>query len=111
MLGESGAVDVRIEPHRHIQRATDRSGKIGVRPARLWRGRDVAEMRRATVRIDRAKRGDPDCSKWQRPQMRTEECDGSSDRFFGSSRGKTCLDVEMIGVNTDRADELRAARL
>ncbi len=60
MLAKSGGVHIGIKGNRDAQRLMERAAQIGLRPAGLGRGRDVAVGRRIFVQIYRPERSDAD---------------------------------------------------
>ncbi len=111
VFAQGGGVYVGIEAHRYTQRPPDRSGNIGVSPARLGRGGDVAEGGRIRLRIHWAKRGDADGCQRLVFLMLLKKPNGPADGLFWSGGGKARLRSDIVRAAAHRAHEFRATGL
>src|SRR5262245_57249958 len=106
MLGERGAVDVRVEGDRDAQGASQRPDEVDVLPSRLRRRGDRAERRRPRIQIDRTEAGDPEGRQRGSRRVLREERHHVANRLVGRGRGNSRFGAYICGARTDRADEL-----
>ena len=109
MLAQRRAVDIRVEANRHVESTTNRAGKVGVRPARLGCGGDVAIGWRRGIEIYRAERGN--AHGRQVCLLRLEEIDRAANRLVRCGGRELGLPQRRSScAAANRANELGAAR-
>ena len=105
-LAERGARDVGVEADRDAERPPDRADEVGVAPAGLGGGGDVAVVRVARPQLDGAERRDP---HGRRSLRGREERDDLGQRRLRVGPGRDAgAGDDVVGGGAEQADELGA---
>ena len=108
LLGRRGRLDVGLNADRHPERLRQPAKNRGTRPSRLGCVHHRSVARRARIKIDGAKRSDPQCR--HRLCLAKELGNGCQRRVRVGRRHGNGLDNDHVRGH-DRAPELRPARL
>ena len=106
-LRQRGRIDVSIKRDWHIEGFTDGSNEIEVPPCQFRSVRDVSEMRRCWIQINRPKRCDPNrANRWDGVKKFHSAADG----FLGDA-GRKFRQFHVARLAACSADKLGPARL
>ncbi len=111
ILAQGRRVDVGVESDGHLERLREGAAQVGLLPAGLGSGGDVAVGRRLPVEVHRSERADPEGGDWVGAGLFAKESDDTPDGLGRRGGREACLGGDVFRPAADDAGCGRAACL